>query len=269
MDSLKGKTILIGKEPGQGRLLVAVQGNGKSAAIGAPGCVPGCVSRCKPAEGVAHAKLTVDNSGAMTLTNMKEQNVTYVNGSEIVSKRVTSTNSVELGKDRFSINLPTVIETAKKIIAVSGPAPAPQPQPARKFNISHLEGVWNAMHDKQLEIKQRQRRQALNASLPMFFTMGGGALGFVLSFIFKDQYQTEIQVISGLFVLVGLAIMSYNFISRRNDRSVEELEKIQEDFQDKYVCPNPDCGKFLGHLSYKLMKKQYSMHCPHCKCEYI
>ena len=114
MERLKGKTILIGKEPGQGRLLVAIQGNGKSAAIGAPGSVPACVSRCKPSEGVAHAKITVDQTGNMTITNMKPQNVTFVNGSEIASKRVSSSNTVELGKDRFSINLPVVIETAKK-----------------------------------------------------------------------------------------------------------------------------------------------------------
>ena len=144
MERLKGKTILIGKEPGQGRLLVAIQGNGKSAAIGAPGSVPACVSRCKPSEGVAHAKITVDQTGNMTITNMKPQNVTFVNGSEIASKRVSSSNTVELGKDRFSINLPVVIETAKKIVTVVGPQP-PQPptNPTKKFNISHLKRVWD------------------------------------------------------------------------------------------------------------------------------
>ena len=48
MDSLKGHTILIGKEPGQGRLLVALAGNGRTAAIGLPGSVPASVSLTFP-----------------------------------------------------------------------------------------------------------------------------------------------------------------------------------------------------------------------------
>ena len=95
MDRLKGKTILIGKEPGQGRLLVSVSGK---TAVGASNSVPNSVSRCKVAEGVAHAKITVDQSGNMVLTNMKTENVTYVNGSEIASKRILPSNTVELGK---------------------------------------------------------------------------------------------------------------------------------------------------------------------------
>lgn len=92
MERLKGKTILVGKEPGQGRLLVAVLETGKAAAIGSPGCVPNSVSRCKPADGVAHVKITIDQSENMVLTNMKPQNVTFINGTEIVSKHVTATN---------------------------------------------------------------------------------------------------------------------------------------------------------------------------------
>ena len=267
MERLKGKTILIGKEPGQGRLLVAIQGNGKSAAIGTPGSVPACVSRCKPAEGVAHAKITVDQNGNIVLTNMKSQNVTYVNGSEIASKRVSSSNSIELGKDRFSINLPVVIETAKKIVSVAPPQP-PAPT-TKKFNISHLERVWNDFHDRGLEIKKKQKQQGIYASLPMFFTMGGGAITFVLSFILGEQYKSEIQILSGILMVIGLIMLIFSFMSKKNDTSLEDLEKISEDFQDRYVCPNPDCNKFLGNISYKLLKKQYSMHCPYCKSEFV
>lgn len=270
MYRLKGKTILIGKEPGQGRLLVAIPGNGKSAAIGAPNSVPASVSRCKPAEGMAHAKITVDQNGDMVLTNMKSQNVTFVNGSEIASKHISSVNSVELGKDRFGINLPLVIETAKKIAEFSpAPQPQPEPQPVKKFNISHLENVWNDFHDKGLEIKKRQKAQGVNASLPMFFTMGGGAITFVLSFILGEQYKKEIQILAGILVVIGLILLIYFFIKRKNDTSIEEIEKIAEDFQDRFVCPNPECNKFLGTMSYKLMKRQYSMHCPYCKCEFV
>lgn len=268
MDKLKGKTILVGKEPGQGRLLVSVKGLGKSAAIGTPGCVPACVSRCRAAEGIAHAEIAVDASGNMVITNMKPQNVTYVNGSEIVSKRVTPTSTVELGKDRFAISLPTVIETAKKLMAIApGPVPPPGPQPGgvpgkpqpsvQKFNISHLEYVWTDLQTKRKAIQEKQKKINLVRTACGLFTLCAmptiaifGPVGYAL---------TGVGIVGNL----------YSFFGLKNDNTSEVLEQMNEDFQDRYVCPNPDCGKFLGNLSYKLLKKQYSMHCPYCKCEYV
>ncbi len=265
MERLKGKTILIGREHDQSRLLIAIQGNGKNAATGSPGSVPASVSRCKPAEGMAHAKISVDQSGNMVLTNMKSQNVTFVNGHEIASKRVSLSDTIELGKDKFNINLSVVIETAKKILSV---APSPQPL-AKKFNISHLEWVWNDYHDKVIEIRRRQKQQGVYASLPMFCTLGAGVLGFVLSNILDEEYKGVIQALSGILGAIGLVLLAFSFIKRKNDTSIEDLEELSEEFQDRYVCPNPDCNKFLGNISYKLLKKQYSMHCPYCRSEFV
>lgn len=258
MEILKGKTILIGKEPGQGRLLVAIQGSEKSAAIGAPGSVPACVSRCKPAEGVAHAKITVDQNGNMVLTNMKSQNVTFVNGSEIASKRVSVANSVELGKDRFSINLPVVLETAKKIATVSSePHLHPDPEQVKKFNISHLERVWNDLQAKRKEIQAKQKKINLVRSGCGLFTLC--AMPCIIMFGRVGYILTGIGIVGNLYSFVGL----------KNDNTTDVIDQLNEEFQDRYVCPNPDCNKFLGNISYKLLKKQYSMHCPYCKSEYV
>lgn len=271
METLKNKTILIGKEPGLGRLLVSVMG--KTAAICSPNSVPNSVSRCKVAEGVAHAKITVDQNGNMVLTNMKTQNVTYVNGSEIASKRVLPTSTVELGKDRFNINLPVVIETAKKILgSISGGNGGQEGnggQPAKnlkQYDISHLEHVWNDFHDKNMEIKQRQRQQALMSRIPMFFTMGGGAISAVSIAL---GWPEAVRFLCVGMTVLGVVIMVYTFFKSKNDTSLEDSEKLVEDFQERYTCPNPDCNKFLGNMSYKFMKKQYSMHCPYCKCEFV
>lgn len=264
MERLKGKTILIGKEPGQGRLLVSI--SGKIAALGSPNSVPNSVSRCKAAEGVAHAKITVDQAGNMILTNMKSQNVTYVNGSEIVSKRITPNNSVELGKDRFSISLPMILEAAKKIVAATS-KPDPQPrqqthpeapkQEVKKYNISHLEYVWNDLQQKKKEIQAKQKKINLVRSGCGVFTM----CAMPCIFLFGPVG----------YVLTGIGIIGnvYSFVGLKNDDTSEVVETLNEDFQDRYVCPNPECNKFLGNMSYKLLKKQYSMHCPYCKCEFV
>lgn len=269
MELLSGKIILVGKEPSEGRLQIAIVGSGRAAVIGQPGSVPGSVSRCKIAEGVAHLKIEIDEVGHLTLTNMKPQNVTYVNGSEIVSKHLSTTDAViELGKDHFPIDLSLVLNTAEKLVDGT---PSSSKKPSRPeafsterqgnqtpvYNISHLELVWNSLQDKRHEIQAKQRRTNMVRTACGIFTSSAilccflfGPVGYVL---------TAIGVLGNI----------YSFWGMKNDHSSETLEKLTETFQDDYICPNPDCKKFLGHISYRLLKRQYNMHCPYCKCEYV
>ncbi len=272
MERLKGKTILIGKEPGQGRLLVAMEG-GQAAAIGAPGSVPASVSRCKVAEGTAHAKIAVDHNGDMVLTNMKTQNVTYVNGSEIVSKRLLPSSTVELGKDRFNINLPVVIDTAKKLggIAVSGHSgqgaaggQAGGGQ-AKRFNIKHLAAIYDDYHAKVLERQRKQKNLGILASCSMFFTIGGGAIAAVANKLGMESVQEYLWILP----VIGFIVFFISMYLRIKDKSIEEADATNIEYTRHFVCPNPDCGKFLGNMPYELMKVQYSMKCPHCKCEFV
>lgn len=259
MERLKGKTILIGKEPTQGRLMIAIAGLGKAAAVGAPGSVPNCVSRCKPAEGVAHAKVTIDANGQMTIANMKSANVTYVNGSEIESKRVTSTNSLELGKDRFNCNLPLILETAKNLI----PAQPTPPPPAPKVNIRHLETVWDK-YDAELErIVKKQQEIGRKRMLPMML----GSFSAVAAPLLAAFVTPQTLVLTTPVAVVSFLLYFINY--RKKDTSYEDRKAATEKFTDEYICPNKSCGKFLGSLSYKLLKKQYSMKCPHCKCDFV
>lgn len=267
MDRLKGKTILIGKEPQNGRLLIAIQGNGKSAALGTPKSVPACVSRCKPAEGIAHAKIAVDQSGNMILSNMKPQNVTYVEGSEIVSKKVTATSRVELGKDRYGIDLPAVLNAAKTIVSANTPKPTPTPQPfsepQKVFNISHLSGVWERYETEIDRIAQQQQEIGKKRMLPIMVGSLSGVACPILA---------AVVAVNTLFITVPVAAISFGlyFINyKKKDTSYEERKDATEKFSDEYVCPNPDCNKFLGNLSYRLLKKQYSMQCPYCKSKFV
>ena len=118
IDVLKGKIIFVGREPEQGRLLIAIKGIPKVATLAQIGTVPNSVGRYKPEENIAHSQIKVDQVGAMTLTNLKAQNVIYVNGAEIQSKRIDTASSITLGKDRFGINVTKVLNTARKIMTL-------------------------------------------------------------------------------------------------------------------------------------------------------
>lgn len=263
MDRLKGKTILIGKEPGQGRLLVAILG-GKAAAI--PMNVPNSVSRCKVVEGVAHAKITVDQNGNMILTNIKPWNVTYVNGSEIASKRILLSNSVELGKDRFNINLPVVIEAAKKLIPNPECGNSGHGGITKRFNIKHLEAIYDDYHSKVIERQCKQKKLGILASCSMFFTIGGGAVAAVANKLGMGEIAQDYMWI---LPVVGFIVFFISMYLRIRDTSIEDADATNIEYTKRFVCPNPDCGKFLGNMPYELMKTQYSMRCPYCKCEFV
>ncbi len=275
MDKLKGKSVLIGKEPERGRLLVAIAGTTKMAALGADGSVPACVSRCLPASEVAHVRLDVDREGHIKLSNLKSRNVTYVDGTPIISKIVTPENVVELGMDRYRIDLATVLQVARKLIGAAAPSgvkppvaakaapkvpgpvtPKPQPQKV-KYSISHLEYLWRDFQDQRNEIREKQKKVNLIRTGCGVFSM----LTVPCSMIIGPW----------AYALTGVGVlgMVYSFVGQKNDDTNQRMEEITDEFQDNYVCPNPECGKFLGNMSYKLLKKQYSMHCPYCKCEYV
>lgn len=257
--SLVGKTLLLGKEPSNGRLMVGIPIKGKlqPIAIGNPNSVPASVSRYNGEQKIAHVSLEIDNDGEVILSNLKDQNSTFVNGLEIVSKRINLNDTVELGADRYPINVSEILKVADKIISDSMP---------KEFDITHLESVWNKYHDQNLELQKRARQHGVYARIPMFFTMGAGALS---SIAFACGWGDGVKSICVVLTLIGLVIMIYSFIKSKNDTSIEDREKFTEEFQENYICPNPDCGKFLGSYSYKLMKRQYSMSCPHCKCKFI
>ena len=168
IDNLKGKTILVGKEPGNGRLFVSVKINGqpKTAAYGEMNSVPNSVSRCKPAENTAHCKIEIDTTGNLIVTNLKPQNVTYVNGAEIVSKRVKPDGMLELGKDRYLVSVSTILETASKIVAKVSPTPPPPPE---EYSIKHLQKVWDDYNNGLRDIKIRTKNIGLLSSIPMAY----------------------------------------------------------------------------------------------------
>lgn len=260
MNILREKTILIGKEPDRGRLQITVKETGKSAYLGNPGSVPPCVSRCMLDKGVAHVILKVDREGNMTLTNGKPQNRTYVNGAEIASKIVSANDSVQLGKDRFPINLQLILQLAEKIVLATQkqePAAKTGQAQGRTFNISHLEYIWKGLQDDIKKIQERQKKINLVRSGCGVFTMCAmpciilfGPIGYVL---------TGIGILGNIYSFVGL----------KKDDTTEEVTRLTEEFQDRYICPNPECNKFLGSISYKLLKRQYSMRCPYCGCGYV
>lgn len=60
----------------------------------------------------------------------------------------------------------------------------------------------------------------------------------------------------------------YSLIGMRNAETAEERQRRQDEFDDAWVCPNPNCGHSLMAKNYKMLVRNHQS-CPYCKCKYV
>lgn len=210
---------------------LCVKRGDKVTAAGQPGSVPLDVSR-------QHVQLRQMPDGKWQLRNLNEQNVTFVNGLAVESKVVSEKDKIELGQSRYLLSWE----------AIKGPK-------VEVIDLKPLRQVWEEYTQTNLDIRQRQQRTNLLASVPMAFTMLGGLVSGVV-----PEVRTVALVLTG----IALLLMLYGFYRRATDHSIEETEEAKKRFQRDYVCPK--CGRFLGFQDIDILKQQKG--CPYCKTKF-
>ncbi|MCD8302230.1 MAG: FHA domain-containing protein [Prevotellaceae bacterium] len=257
MQRLRGKTILIGREAEQSRLCVVLLSGGqrKMALVGAPASVPASVSHYNPADQSAHCKIEVDQSGTMQLTNLKSQNVTYVDGMEVESKRISDTSSVTLGSGKYVLDLDLVLHTAIKM--VDGMAAQPAKPSQQLYSIAHLEKVWNDYDDALETIQRRQQQMAKRRLLPIIIGSASSLLSAVCALVSTSALYVTIPIAAISFVI-------YIFLYFQKDTSIADRKAAVDAFTENYVCPNDSCRHFMGNQPYKVLRQNKK--CPYCGC---
>ena len=250
-DILKGTSILIGRDSGSSKLLIVVIREGqapKGTYIG-EGKVPLCVSRCKPKEGTAHCKIDIDVNGKMTIGNLKDHNSTFVDGTEIITKRITPNSKVALGYERYNLDISAVLSTAEKVLkTVEKNIP---------LDISHLKPVWDEYEEALAQIKKEQKKRMQVRNLATIFSLSAGAIGGGLRGNGQDVLARYVWILGGIGVLI---IVWSVFLWK--DTSEEDKRRATDKLIDHYVCPNPDCRHFLGAKEYRVLKQD--RRCPYC-----
>jgi len=284
-DLLKGKTVLIGRESGKGNLCVAIEYKGKLSGVGLgnPGSVPNCVSRCK--DGKCHFKLEISDTGVMRLVHVKEGNVTYVNGIDVQSKRVYEDSCVELGKDKYRIDLKQVVDAAGNLMRklagvppVPGPVqapgpgyvkpPKPAPAPSPVFSIRHLEYVWQDYQDGLKALQKRQQKLNTMRSITPVFTIGGGLVATLCKTMDIGGGESDIIFFMTVAMsVIGVVLMIYSIVAINKADFMGRREALTDKFQDNYVCPNPECHHFMGNQPYKILKQNKK--CPYCHANHV
>ncbi|MDE7456954.1 MAG: FHA domain-containing protein [Prevotella sp.] len=241
---------VVGKEEGQHRLLVKI--GSKAFAVGNPQSVPNTVSRTHCSLSVEYSDTQARKVTKIKIQNLKSQNITYVDGQEVEAKVIQEDSHVQLGSERYSVDLKQVIDGMRKFLPAM-PSPS-----AKEYLIAPLMKIWQEYDEEKLRISDEAARNANRQRLQGILSMSGMLIGFIPGID---------QTIRIVIIAVALLIAIYFFIKGSSDDTVQrKLHDLDEEFRKRYVCPNPECRHFMGNIPYDVLSQNNG--CSHCKCKY-
>lgn len=213
----------------------------------------------EPSVSKKHCRITADGDGTFIVENLSQSSFTKIDGREIVKAKATIDSEIQLGPV-YRAKLRELITTPSGSRETPGHRGSNRPtQPKVKtYSISHLKRIWEEYNRKNLEEAKKSRTIGIVRSGSMIFTMGGGVLATVAA----------LPAIGIVCSGIGVGAIIYSFIGMRKSETLEQKQQRQEEFEDAWVCPNPDCNRSLPARNYKLLIKNHRS-CPYCKSHFV
>lgn len=191
-----------------------------------------------------HARL-VREGEYWLLEDVGSTNGTFVNGTQIVKKRVLSTDNIRLGNN-YQLSLSDVL----------------------KYNNDYSEefAALRKIYDNYIESKVKiqsssQFKTRLIQSLPFALP---GILGVIISFWGKGS--PEFLGIS-LFITVCAPTIGIYLGAKQSAKTPQQLQDITNQFKIDYVCPK--CGTFLGEIPWESLKNKKQCPISSCKAKWV
>lgn len=225
--------IIIGRDAATSKLRISA--DNQSRLFDVEDCVPLTVSR-------QHCKLTINLDGSYTIENLKTQNVTYVNGVEVVRKSITAGDNIELGPSKYSVHWDWI----KAFV----------PQTADFRPLKH---IWDEYDEHKLDQQIADRKFNALRGATGLITMAAIAL----SIVFPETRETPLYI--GLYVLAILVSLACT-VKAYNDSSKvpHRMKELESQFKHDYVCPN--CHHYI-QMPYDIVIQNPC--CPYCKAKII
>ena len=224
--------IIIGRNATTSQLQITVGGQSKT--FGAAGSVPQTVSR-------QHCNMTMNADGTYKITNLKPQNVTFVNGVEVMAKAVKEGDRIELGPSKFLVSWEWIKSFVPTVV-----------------DFRPLKQVWEEYDEHKLDQQIADRKFNSLRGVTGLITMGAIAL----SIIFPEFRETPLYI--GVYVLAILISAGFTYKAYQDSsKGPMKQKKLTEDFQQTYVCPH--CHHFLGFQSFTVLMQNDA--CPYCKAK--
>lgn len=227
--------VIIGREAGVPAPRLCLKVGNSAKFIGIPGSVPKTVSR-------NHCRLELMDDGKIRISNVSDQNSLFVNGTEYKTKLITKDDLVQLGAEHFNLDIPAIL----KVLVGDNVKP-------KVFKITHLRNIWENYSQAKLDIQIHERKVNALSAIPGVISMISIALSFI-------------NGLRAVFIsIAAISALVCALVRMKNAEKVPLMQKeMEERFQDEYVCPN--CKRYLGNRSYKLVLKDGG--CPWCKAKY-
>ena len=227
--------LIIGRESGVENPRLAVEQNGKVSYWGKPGSVPNSVSR-------KHCHVTIDDDTAIIIEDITSNNFLYVNGLDCKKKGgLKISDTIELGPDKYRLDLEGIVKGLAS---------------QQSYSIAHLEKIYDAYQQERINTQVSQGKLNALSALPGILSMTSIGLALII-----PTARIVMIVIAALFML-AFALIRY----RNASKLPKQAKKLEESFRERYVCPNPSCGHFLGMTPYKELLKNRT--CPYCKAKF-
>ena len=187
-----------------------------------------------------HACLTKEQ-GYWTLEDLGSTNGTFVNGAQIVKKRVTPTDKIILG-------LGYVLDIRE----------------AQKSSNDYSEEflALKKVYDDYIQAKVKiqssnQFKTRLFQSLPFALP---GVIGVIIGFLGKGS---PMFLGISLFVAICAPTIGIYMGAKQASKTPQQLQDLANKFKIDYVCPK--CGTFLGEIPWESLRNRKQ--CPVSSCK--
>lgn len=192
-----------------------------------------------------HARLIREEGGHLILEDTASTNGTFVNGIQIIKKRVTPTDTIRLG-DSYVMNLRNVL----------------------KYNNDYSEefASLKKVYDDYIQAKVKiqssnQFKTRLFQSLPFALP---GIVGVIIGFLGKGSPE---WFGLSLFITVCAPTVGIYLGAKQSAKIPHQLQEIANQFKIEYVCPK--CGTFLGEIPWESLKNKKQCPIHSCNAKWV
>ena len=192
-----------------------------------------------------HARLVREEDGCWLLEDINSTNGTFVNGCQIIKKRVTPTDEIKLG-DSYSVTLSDILKYNNDY--------------SEEF--ARLKKIYDDYIQAKVKIQSsNQFKTRLFQSLPFALT---AVVGVMIGFLGKGN--SELLIIS-LFVTICAPTIGIYLGAKQSSKIPQQLQEIANQFKIDYVCPK--CGTFLGEIPWESLKNRKQCPVSTCRARWV
>lgn len=191
-----------------------------------------------------HARLVHGEDGFWMLEDLGSSNGTYVNGAQIVKKRVTPTDQIRLG-DGCIVQFSDLLKSKNDY--------------SEEFK--RLKKTYDDYINEKVKIQSfNQFKTRLFQSLPF-------ALPGIVGMIIGSGQGSHSWMMTCLALAVLAPVGGIYMGARQSAKIPRQLQELNNQFKIDYVCPK--CGTFLGEIPWESLKNKKQCPIPSCQAKWV